>query len=225
MSTLLGIFSYPAANERMARHYPYFLNQKADWIYGIGTTDGLCRWPEGVREIDVGDNRYIEGPHLPNRLLDTIEALLLLPWDNLILTESDTLFFKPIDITNLWTVAAHRAGSATWGSKAQSFYHNPWAFKRYIAHVFLAAGRKAIKDGICPDRGRGIPSTPECSPDVFFGYVCESINLPVQELWTEYSRNDLSIPEHLHEAKLAFLAGVQVIHGIKTEVELEVILL
>lgn len=225
MSTLLAVFSYPGANQTLARHYPYFQLQAADWLYGIGTRDGVCEFPEGMREIKIGDNRYIDGPHLPNRMLDTIEKLLSMPWDELILTEYDTVFFRAIELDYLWTAAGHHAGGAIWGSKAKAFYHNPWAFRRTSAQAFLDAGREAIAAGICPGRERGAAPTAESSPDVFFGYVCESIKLPVQtDLWSEYSRNSFDIPGHLEEARAAYRSGVHCIHGIKRKEELDFIL-
>ncbi len=226
MSTTLAIFTYPGANATLARHWPYFLNQKADALYSVVTTDPFpkCEVPTDTRTIAVGENGYIDGPRLPNRLLDTIELLLLRPWSALILAEYDTVFFHPIDLTYLWTVASHYAGSQTWGSRAKSFYHNPWVFTRVTAQAFLDAGRAAIKEGICPGRESGQAPTPECSPDVFFGYVCESLKMPVQKhLWSEYSRNSLDVEGHLEEARLAYRTGTHVIHGIKTEKELEYI--
>jgi hypothetical protein len=223
MSTTLGIFTYPGGNAALARHWPYFLGQGADYNVVITTTE-ICEVPEDVRTLVVGDNRYIEGPHLPNRLLDTMATLLLRPWSELILCEYDTVFFRPIDLAQLWTVASYRAGSQTFGSKALSFYHNPWVFTRPVAIAFLARGREEIKNGLCPDRGRGQPSTPECSPDVFFGAICESLQVPVQSLWYEYSRNDLDRPDYLDEARQAYRNGAQVIHGIKTKEQLNFIM-
>ncbi len=227
MSTTLAIFTYPQGSETLKRHWTYFLNQKADALYSVVTTDVFprCEVPPDTRTIAVGESGYIDGPRLPNRLLDTIEMLLMRPWSALILTEYDTVFFKPIDLTYLWTVAGHYAGSQTWGSKAKSFYHNPWVFTRATAAAFLGAGRAAIREGICPGRVSGQGPAPECSPDVFFGYVCESLKMPVQKhLWTEYSRNSLDIEGHLGEARDAYQQGVQIIHGIKTQKELEFIL-
>lgn len=225
-SVLLAIMSYPGGNDTMARHWPYFQNQKADWVYGIGTIDGKCQWPEGIRSsLDVGENRYIDGSHLPRRMLDTIEILLLRPWRVLILTEYDTVFFKPIPAEKVMTTAAHYAGGQTWGSKAKRFYHNPWVFERQAAIRFLYLGRAALEDGICPERASGQASSPECSPDVFFGYVMEQADIPVQiDLWRQYSRNSLDIQEHLEEARQAYQDGVNVIHGIKTREQLEFII-
>ena len=224
-SVLLAVMSYPGANATFARHWPYFERQQADWVCGIGTTNGKCEWPDGVQQLDIGESRYIDGSHLPRRMLDTIEVLLLMPWRVLILCEYDTVFFKPIPTKKLTTAAGHLAGGKTWGSKANAYYHNPWVFTREIAIKFLYLGRAALEDGICPDRESGQPSTPECSPDVFFGYVMEQGGIPVQiDLWREYSRNSFDLPGHLEEAQVAYRDGVDVIHGIKTKEQLDFIL-
>ncbi len=112
MSTTLAIFTYPGANAALARHWPYFIAQQADATYVVVTTDTFprCEVPTDVRTIAVGESGYIDGDRLPKRLLDTIEMLLLRPWSVLILAEYDTVFFKPIGLTNLWTVAGHYAG-------------------------------------------------------------------------------------------------------------------
>ncbi len=226
MTTLLGVFSYPGANPAILRHWPFFERQKANMIYGIGTDDGKCEWPEGVQSVDVGRNQYIDGPGLPNRLLDTIELFLLLKdWDVLLLAEYDCLIFNSLPLDQVGTIAAHRAGSATWGSKAQSFYHPPWAFSRTYAAAFLLPGRTAIAEGICPGREQGRAPTPESSPDVFIGFVTGVADIPVQtDLWSEYSRNAFDIPGHLDEAREAYRNGVDVIHGVKTAAELKFIL-
>lgn len=227
MSVALAILSYPAGSAAVQRHWKFFQNQKADRIYGIGTVDGLCKWPEELKCIrNIGEDRYIEGPHLPNRLLATIRAMLLEPWSTLILCEPDTLFLKPIPAEKVVTVAGFHAGGVTWGSKAKCFVHNPWCFSRDCAIRFLMAGQVAIDDGLCPDRLPHGASTPECSPDVFLAAVCEMNSIPMQfDLWREYSRNDLSsFPEHLPEARQAYLDGYEIIHGCKHEHELSFIL-
>lgn len=226
MSVLLSILSYPGANDAVSRHWPYFLRQEAEWIYGIGTTDGGCEWPAGINGIrNIGENKYISGRHLPTRMLDTIQELLLLPWEILAIVEYDTVIFNRIRVEALeHAVAAHYAGGPTWGSKAKSgFHHNPHIMHREAAIKFLAEGRKAVEEGIC-DRERGQPDPPEASPDVFFTLICERINQPIQSgLWREYSRNSLDLAPHLNEAKEAYRLGCDVIHGIKTLKELEYI--
>lgn len=226
VSVLLAIFSYPAANATVQRHWPYFQRQEADWVYGIGTIDGKCEWPEGVSSLDIGKDSYIDGPHLPNRMLDTIEAMLLMPWDVLMMVEYDTLILKSIKVHKMkYEAACHLAGGATWGSKTSWFGHNPWLLKREVASDFLKFGRKAIQEDVCPDRDRGQPSTPECSPDVFWAYVLDHAGTRVQtDLWQEYSRNSFDVPGHLEEARQAYLNGVDCIHGLKTQDQLDFIL-
>jgi len=118
-------------------------------------------------------------------------------------------------------LAGHMAGGPTWGSRATCFYHNPWVFDRGIVVDFIKEGQKAISEGICADRQRGQPPVAECSPDVFFAYVAEQLGCEVQDdLWREYSRNDLKDHERLEGARKAYWDGVNIIHGIKTQDEL-----
>lgn len=220
------IHSYPGANDAFARHIPYYRNAGGD-VIGVETNDQLCRFPPYCGVVQIGKNSYIDGPVLPQRLLDTIRYALEYHNDeHILISEYDTLFFSRIRVEAMETgIASHKAGGATWGSKASAFFHNPWLFARESAQKFLRAGEAAIAQGICPPRESGLPSTPECSPDVFFGYVCENACLPVQDdLWTEYSRNSLDLPGHLDEARDARRKGADVIHGVKTAAELEHIL-
>ena len=221
----MAFFSYPGANATVQRHWPYFQRQEADWVYGIGTIDGKCEWPEGVHPLDVGEDRYIDGTHLPRRLLDTIEILLLRPWRVLALLEYDVVIFKSMPFDRVETSAAHFAGGQTWGSQARWFAHCPWVFARDTAIRFLKAGREALAEGIVPERASGNPSVPEASPDCFYGYVMDRAGIPFQrDMWQEYSRNSFDVPGHLEEARQAYRDGVSCIHGIKTQEQLDFIL-
>lgn len=221
---ILLIHSYPKGSETLKRHWPYFMNSGADEIWVIGTTEGECWAPEGIPLVRVGEDRYIDGPHLPNRLIDTLEWGACTEHEHILIAEYDVLFLSPIKVKMMeHAVAAHRAGSQTWGSTAKSFYHPPWLFKREFAKRFIEEGRKVIAEGI-PDRKRGQPPPPEASPDVFFGLVVERLGQPVQiDLWTEYSRNGFDVPGHLGEAREARRNGVVVIHGIKSKMEMDFI--
>src|SRR5262252_94019 len=224
--TLLAIHSYPGGNAAMERHWEYFQRQGADEVWGIGTTDGKCKWPQDMKfTLDIGANSYIDGPHLALRLVDTVHTFLPLDWDILMIAEYDTVFFNRIPVEKMKLgLAGYMAGGKTWGSKAEHFYHNPWLFRREIAPHFVELGRKAIEEGVCPGREPGQAPVPDCSPDVFFGFIAEELALKVQDdLWTEFSRNSLDRPGDLKEAQKAFRAGVDIIHGIKTKHELEYI--
>lgn len=222
---LLLIQTYPGGNETFERNWPFFLRSGAHEIWAITTEGGGCWVPEDVPEVRIGANKYIDGSHLPSRLVDTVEVALAnkTSFDHILIAEYDTLILSPIRYRAMeHAVASHRAGSKTWGSLSNSYYHNPWLFKREAARKFIEVGKESL--GVCT-RERGQPSTPESSPDVFFGYVCEKANLPVQsDLWTQYSQNSFDIPGTLEEARKARLNGVGVIHGIKSRVEYEAVM-
>ncbi len=215
MSVLLAIQSHPGANDRVDRNFPYWQRQQPDWVYGLGTTDGLCKWPSGVRRIDCGPDSYLSGPTLPKRMCDELAALLEVPWGTLIFIESDCVIFHRLPVEDMKEgIAAHLAGFQTQGSLAQHFFHSPWCFKREDAIRFVDCGRRVLDEGIAY-------GSPESSPDVFFGWVCERNGFKVQtDLWEEYSRNSFDHPEHLVEARQAYRDGVDVLHGIKTAEEL-----
>lgn len=226
MSTLLAVMTYPGGNETLQRHLPYFRRQCPDWIYIVSTTnDSQEKPPDTDGKHLIGGDSYISGRHLPQRLVDTIDDLLKAPWNILILAEYDTLFVNRIRVEALeHAVAAHYAGGPTWGSKAKiGFHHNPFVFYREAAIKFVKEGQDVINEGVC-DRQRGEPDPPEASPDVFFTYVCERMLQPIQSnLWKEYSRNSFDLPGHLEEARQAYLDGVDVIHGCKTQFQLDFI--
>lgn len=223
---ILLVQTYPGGNQTLQRNWPFFLDCGADRIWVIKTVEGDCWCPPDTLSVTIGTNKYIDGSHLPQRLVDTVEFGLHASDDSHILVaEYDTLILSPIRYKAMeHAVASHRAGSATWGSKVNSFYHNPWLFKREFAKRFVDEGRVVIAEGI-PDRQRGQPPPPEASPDVFFALVCERLGQPVQiDLWSEYSRNGYDLPGHLEEAREARLNGIGVIHGLKSRVEYEVVM-
>lgn len=224
MSVMLAIFTCARCSPALLRHWPYFQRQEADWNYII-TTNLFCDTPPGVPTMSVAEDKYIDGAHLPQRLIDTMARLLELPWEILILAEYDTLIINRIRTEAMeLAVAGHLTGYQTWGSKAKTYYHNPWVMMREPAIKFVAAGQKAIDEGVCGQKGPNAYGAPESSPDVFFGYVCETAGIKVQpNLWNEYTRNSFDHPGHLDEARAAYRAGVDVIHGCKSKEELDFI--
>lgn len=225
---VLCIHSFPDGNAAVERHWPYFMHAGADLVLGIATIEGLCRFPETVdKVVKIGCNSYINGPHLPQRLIDTLSYVLDNVGGNYIMVaEYDTVIFKPIKLENMEKeLAGHLAGGRTWESKATAFYHNPWLFSRAAAEQFISAGQAAINEGICGHITPVAYGTPEASPDVFFAYIAERLGLEVQtDLWSEFSRNDLYHRANLELAREAYRNGVDVIHGIKHQHELEYIL-
>ena len=223
---ILLVQSYPGANEAFERHYSYYLKSGADRIVGIGTTDGGCKFPEGCESTIIGKNSYINGSVLPQRLIDTLKYGVTQNDPVICVCEYDTLFFRHLPIERMeHAVAAHYTGGQTWGSKARSFYHGPWVFHREAARRFVECGQDEIDKGICGPLNQPHPHPPECSTDVFFGYVTERHNFTVQDgLWKEFTRNSFDLPGSLEAAREAYRAGVDVIHGCKTKAELDFIL-
>lgn len=211
-SLLLCIHSHAGANERIPVHFPYYENSGADKIIGIGTTDGRCKWPEGVEHVEIGRDGYIDGPHLPQKLIDTMRFMLLLPYERFCIIEWDCLFFHPLpEFTGM---AAFHAGNQSEGMLAKRFHHCPWAWDYDTGMAFLAEADKAIKE----------VSGHECSPDVFFGWVCERAGIEVTQPWKGFSRNSLDCAGDVELAREAYLDGAVAIHGIKGRRDLDYVL-
>ena len=227
MNLLLVIQSYPGANDAVNRQWPFYLNAGAYEIHGIGTTDNGCIWPDGVKSVLIGDNKYIDGKHLPNRLLDTIEYCLKTIFSHFCIAEYDSIFFNKIPE---WTgIAAHLAGGKTCedesrfcGSPTSTFIHNPWFIDRPTAEILLPIGREILQR---PELSfEWWYGSPESSPDVFLAWVCQEANIKVKyDLMKEFSRNQLDVPGDLELAREFRINGVEIIHGLKTEHELNFI--
>lgn len=211
MKVLLAVFTCAKCSPALLRHWPYFLNQKADEYCIITTENKPCATPKGVFTLPVGVDNYINGAHLPRRMVNAISALLKQDWDRLILAEYDTIFFKPIPVMTSYC-AAHVAGFYP----ESTFYHNPWMFSREMAEPFVKKGNERLP--LIQDGSR------EASPDVFFGVVTKEACIWVDSPWKEFSRNTLENPGDLDLARACYRDGYHVIHGVKTKEELEYIL-
>jgi len=205
-SLLLAIHSYPGANEGVARHWPHYEKSGASKIIGIGTVGGKCKWPEGVHSVEIGADSYIAGDHLPRRLVETMRLMLLLPYERFCIIEWDCLFFHPLpEFTGM--VAFH-AGNNLPGMKAQRFWHCPWAFDFETGSKFVFEAQKIID-------AREVEGH-ECSPDVFFGWVCERAGIDVKQPWIGYTRNTIESAQDAEDARKAVLAGAMSVHGCKS---------
>lgn len=212
MNLLLAIHSHPGANARIPVHFPYYEKSGASKILGIGTLGGKCQWPEGVEHYDIGEDSYISGNHLPRKLLDTMRFMLLLPYDRFVLIEWDCLFFQPMpEFTGM--VAFH-AGNRSPGMKAERFYHCPWGWDFETGSAFVKKGDEMIPQ----------VEGHECSPDVFFGWVCEAAGIPVTQPWTGFSRNSLDCAGDVELARDARLNGAMALHGVKTRRDLDYVM-
>jgi hypothetical protein len=222
---ILLVQTYPGGNAAFERHWPYFNKAGATRIVGIGTVDGGCTFPASCEHTLIGQNQYINGSVLPQRLIDTLKFGIAQNDPQIVVCEYDTVFFHHLPIERMeHAVAGYYAGGQTWGSKAKAFFHNPWCFFREAAIKFVEVGQEAINEGVCGYPSKSAFATPEGSPDVFVGYVCEHYGIPIQgNAWKEYSRNDLRGDGYLEEARMAYLGGYDVLHGLKSKEELDYI--
>lgn len=211
-SLLLCVHSHPGANHRIETHWPYYEKSGADKIIGIGTTDNRCKWPDGVETANIGRDGYIDGQHLPKKLIDTMRFMLLLPYDRFCLIEWDCLFFKPLpEFTGM--VGFH-AGNRMGDMRTEHFHHCPWGWDFDAGMSFVTKA-----DELLPQ-----VSGHECSPDIFFSWVCQEAGLPVTQPWEGFSRNSLDCAGDLELARNAYLSGVMALHGVKGRRELDYVL-
>jgi hypothetical protein len=220
---LLAVHSYHGGNAACARHWPFFARSGASKIVGVGTDDGMTVFPPGVVQWKIGPNRYIDGAHLPTRLLLTLQNMLddTGNFSHLAIAEYDTLILGSLPLGP--GMASHKAVGPL--GRVKAGYHNPWLFDRESAARFIHEGHRALLELRRGDT--------ECSPDMFFGWVTERMGATVDEhRWTEFSRNTIDETTEdrlggrttLAAARDLYLNGdVDVLHGIKTERALEVI--
>lgn len=211
---ILAVQSYPGGNDTVARHYPYWAKCGFYEIWGIGTTDGGCRWPDGMKSTVIGRNSYIEGDHLCRRLTETIAFILSLPgWNSAAIMEYDVVTFSPFPEPTGVGLMAVASGGPTTNNKATYFYHCPWIATREGWKELHAA---------CLDllRHNEIESG---SPDIFIGWAAQKHNIPILAGLKRYSQNSITVnePNWVHDARRARLDGWHAVHGIKSKAVLD----
>lgn len=213
MSSILGIQSFVGANDAIHRHFPWFEKAGCDEIVGIGTDDGKCWFPAGIRQEQIGANSYINGSHLPVRLLRSFEMLLKTKHDWLVVAEYDVLFFKPLPTDLPKGITAHLAGGKPFNCHCNLFAHGPWIADRETAWNILAVGAKIIESGVV-----------DPSPDCFLGQIIEQGKIPFHsDILKSYSRNTINQWAWIQEARQAIADGAVSIHGIKQKEVLDAI--
>lgn len=208
MSTVLLIHTYQGANKAVQRHWEFFKRSNADEIVGVCPVTGGCLFPERIPIFISGDGKYMEGPNLCIRLVETLDYIWRSGFDHGIIVEYDTLILRELPIGG---VHADRTGGRTWDSKATFFSHNPWIVDAESAKRMAHEGKMIISEGLCEY------GTPESSPDVFFGLICDRLKVPIQNDVKLFTRNTIESEEDVILAREAFRNGHHAIHGVKTE--------
>jgi hypothetical protein len=211
---LLLVQTYPGANETVKRHYPYFVAGGFGQVVGVTTEGGGCYWPT-LDTVEVGRNQYFGAPGLSERLIRTLEAGLKLGADELAVIEYDVLFFRPLPALPGDGIAMVVTGGSSPGYKSKSFFHCPWYMNAATAERVIEVGNQLIE---AEEHEQGWP-------DRFMGLIVDRSGIPVfGNLFSRYTRNTISEPSALDEAKEAIARGAHAVHGIKTEAQLNHIL-
>lgn len=210
---ILAIQTFKGANDTVWRHYPFYEKCGADRIIGITTLGGKCRWPT-LDQYEIGKDSYVDGPHLCERLLDTIDWCLSLRATEIIVAEYDTLFFREMPKPFPSGLVMNRTGGGGDGFKGAQYYHGPWCMNAETAREVVTVGRDMIMEGEI-ERGW---------PDRFIGWLAEFHKIPVVDgFFQNYTQNALDRPQFLEEARAAILSGAHAVHGCKTPAQLEYI--
>lgn len=207
---LMCVQTYPGANAGLKRHLPFLKASGAHRLVAITTIDGKCEVPEGMEEVQIGDNKYIDGPHLPQRYIDILKWCLTQPENHFAIVEWDVLFFKPI---KPWSgVCVVPAGGKLPNAKASTFFHCPHLIDRESAERLIPEMQEIIRQGLCKYQW------PEASPDVFLSLAIDRTGItPRTNHFTHWTRNSWDIPKDEELAWEAVRNGVDCIHGCKTE--------
>lgn len=215
MSRILLVHSCQKANSAVFLHYLYYLQSGCERVVGILTEGGRCKWPT-EDTVAISPDRYIDGPHLPNRLLRTLEFGLAQGADEIVVIEYDVLFFHPLPAVLPKGITMNWTGGNQPGFKCTRFAHVPWTMDAETAKLVIAEGDKMLAEG---DIEGG-------NPDLFLGRLTDRRpDIPVHSgLYPSFTRNSYDIPGDLEKARAAVKAGAVVCHGIKHEREMTFIL-
>lgn len=219
MNTLLCIHSYPAAKERVFRHWPYYLIPK--WpIIGIDCEDGEHEWPHGTPHIGIAKNRNLDGTeNLCVKLVQTFQLALETSFQTICVIEHDSVFLKepqkhPGGLVTLLAGGYTGTGEKPkWANcKTCRFFHTPWWADRDTAQVIVECGNRLLGQGEWENG----------SPDVFISRIIDETGLKWTQAntWSCNSLNELNKPG----CSTAIRGGAWYVHGIKTPEDLEWVL-
>ena len=217
MKTLLAILSHSGANETVARHWPWFKKAECD-ILGVGRENTVCIWPCAAGEdlgngakfigsVNIGKESGPSGDNHIRRFLDVLTMFVSMgDYSHIIITEYDSLFFRPPPEHPGWFVAKV-AGYKTPGFNGRRFFHTPWYLNYPSAVSVIGYGETMLRAGL-----------------IEHGYIDRFLGLmvdlyPVE--WhdtgnTTYTQNTIHKPEHIQEVRDMVKRGGWFCHGVKS---------
>lgn len=218
--TLIVILSYAGANEAVARHWPFWERTGCD-ILGVGREDTKCVFPQRdslLGTIDIGQDGYVGKGDLPGRLVRLFEILTtdaaFKPYTNYFITEHDGVILGPLPKRLQKGMVTTRACARSPGFRGENCFHPPWWVDRETCAKMAVYGRRMLKAGL----------NEQGFPDRFMGLMVDLYGIP----WftsNTYTRNTLDREEYIQQARCALANGAWFIHGIKTEYQLNAVLL
>lgn len=208
---LLVIQGYKKAEERIHRHWPYFLKASCD-IFGMDRINGKVNWP---KERLVGTGSWGHDAYVgPGDLIGFLVACLVglsAKYDSVCIIENDSIFVRPLPahpgIGMVATLGGHRSNGD--GFRGEHFYHTPWYFHRDSIPMVIE----------CAARMQRAQLLEHGFPDRFLGLMVDLYSLPVTHAQA-FSVNTIDRPHYVAEARKAIQAGAFYVHGIKTAEQL-----
>lgn len=212
MKALVVVLSHPEARSILEMNWPWLKRGGCDIAVidhdnsdNVADVNSLFYHRIGGHP-DLTKNRWVD------RFIDVLQWCVASPetdgYTHYVLTESDSIFLKPIPELPDGIVAT-LAGHKSEGFLAKDFHHCPWIFSYGAATDFLRRARIML-DFNLNEHG---------FVDRFLGAYSELYAVPIQQMNT-YSRNTIEGYEEIQLAKTAIDAGCFFIHGIKSPVVL-----
>lgn len=206
-SPLLVVFGYggPEGQDIADRHRPYWERSGCDILtvspYDNALAPGGFTWGKDAPEK--------EGMELAVRHLETFKFCLRLRYESFWFIESDSIVLGTLPSP----VYAQAVVFQNWPNRyvGKYYYHWPWGFLRgHLQWLVRAAAT--------------LPFTNHYGvPDRWLGALAQHAKLQIAETKLGWSTNRINSDVHVAAARKAISNGVLVIHGIKTESELDAI--
>lgn len=215
--TLVVIFAHSKARETLLRHWNHYERARSPFCVVQPENVGvLAPVPPGhgnfIGTLQVGREPYTNGQNHALTFLATLQLLLdgqthAGNWDQLCLTEYDSLFFGPVPTLVGPGIMTTLAGHLNGDFRGSRFFHAPWVLQRNTAEFVVERGLRMLKADLSEH-----------------GYIDRFLGL-LMDLYPEvphipsgcYSHNTIDLPELVAEARLAIQNGSWHAHGIKTQ--------
>lgn len=226
MSVLLAIISSEKDNERLDRHWQYFVDTGFS-ILGCGTEDERCIWPAQIPTLNtgkLGQRKTAAGMvmwPLVYQELQIWQYLMDHPeYDSVCVAEADTLFIRkpPAEHPRGPYLACLVPNFSKPGLfKTSCYMQTPRWSDRPTTEKLLNYGGKMLAEG----------DSEFWVSDRFPAWICYRYHIPFMAFpsWTRFAFSNWSDMDEetcmLRDIRVAVKCGCIALHGIKTEAHLK----